>query len=609
MSFITPGIKYIKVSKFDSEGRDNTISLREITDLRLNTTDNGFINYPIVTRTEYEDYFLLQTVTTNTTSSTNNQILDYQVSASNTGPISDSFGILFPASDIGTKVINFTENIDILNYFNPVSGNYILDNTPNIPLIYTASCNYVYDGPPGQNSLVYLNFVQGDSSLGRIQITSGSGLNGTMLISGSFTPVENQIYSLYIGTSGETMNFTNIDFKITQSHPPTAGIGSQVIMEPYLPIPFTNSDYNAIINNIITSRPNNKFFNVDFLSNQIIAVNGISIISASRGIGFATPSTVPQSNYTTKRITSPRYIGKELTSAEFNKYTEGDISYGAEPVINLYDSCIYEFDWGGGGYPEYVNGGTLSLGNILLVDSLNNVNVISPSNPIYTQILESNLKNGTTIYPQTYAPGGNLGAELSVVYQGVEIPSIPSFYAPSGSGGNRAQLNYNSGIVFLSGSFFGSTLDSNGFITTSSLTFAQVNISINISSSLLQGNRWFISVYKNLGNTASGSLLQGTGSILIPPIEIFGTDFPNSNTTLFLSKEFDFSPLTGSVIGQDLGALIWSSPAGSTRIIVSGSNSSAFSGVGQGAFTTQYPKPIIPENFQSITKTYGSNKT
>jgi hypothetical protein len=399
MSFITPGIKYIKVSKFDSEGRDNTISLREITDLRLNTNDNGFINYPIVARTEYEDYFLLQTVTTNITSSTNNQILDYQVSASNVGPVSGSFDLLFPAFEIGTKVINFTETIDALNYFNPVSGNYILDNTPNIPLIYTASCNYVYDGPPGQNSLVYLNFVQGGSSLGRIQITSGSGLNGTMLISGSFTPVENQTYSLYIGTTGETMNFTNIDFKITQSQPPTAGIGSQVIIEPYLPVPFINSDYNAVINNAITSRPNDKFFDVDFSSNQITAVNRDSIISASRGIGFATPSTVPQSNYTTRRITSPRYIGKELTSAEFNKYTgpttnftsslglqtssySGDISYGKTSNVGNPATNFVFFEYLSGTSPEWGNSNEgKTFVNIKYIINENG-NVIQPVNDV-----------------------------------------------------------------------------------------------------------------------------------------------------------------------------------------------------------------------------------
>ena len=400
MSFttFTPGVKYIKISKFDSTGIDNTLSLQEITDLRLNTNDNGFINYPIVGRTEYADYFLLQTVTTNITSSTNNQILNYRVSASNAGPIPDSFGILFPDFDIGTKVINYTETIDTLNYFNPVSGNYILGNTPNIPLIYTASCTYLYDGPPGQNSLVYLNFVQGDSYLGRIQITSGSGLSGTMLISGSFTPIENQTYSLYIGTTGETMNFTNINFKITQSINPQAGIGSQVIIEPYLSVPFINSDYDSLINNAVVSRPNDNFFDVDFGSNQITAVNEASIISASKGTGFATLSTVPESNYTTTRIISPRYIGKELTSAEFNEYTgpttnftsslgfqtgsyPGDVAYGKTSNVGNPATNFVYFEYLAGSSPEWGGPGTegKTIVNVrYIIDE--NGNVISPIN-------------------------------------------------------------------------------------------------------------------------------------------------------------------------------------------------------------------------------------
>jgi hypothetical protein len=473
--------------------------------------------------------------------------------------------------------------------------------------------------------------------------------------------VSNNIWRLTFNPNNTTLTSQQSSSPITQSN-----TLSVVELNPFINdvANFTNSDYNAIINNAVISRPNDKFFDVDFSSNQFTAVNEASIISASRGIGFATPSTVPQSNYTTARIINPRYIGKELTSAQFNEYTgpttnftsslgfqtgsyPGDISYGAEPVINLYDSCIYEFDWGGGGYPEYVNGGTLSLGNILLVDSLDNVNIIPPSNPIYIQILESNLKNSTTIYPQTYAPGGNLGSELNVVYQGAEAPSISAYYIPSsasvagvGTGSSGIVTDYFGGftqgqpnfqIIDINSTDIFYTVNTNqdGFeITGSSLTSSVVynDISSSLSNST---KRWFISLYNNLGISASSkTLLQGIisgsnttfGSIntLVPPIEITDVEIKNVDEFfIFASNEYDWSVFSisqssttlSSVTRGQGGALIWSSPAGSTRIIVSGSDSSAFSGVGQGAFTTQYPNPIIPENFQSITKTYGSNKT
>ena len=226
--FYTSGVKYIKIARYDANGNDNYQSLRELDNIRLKTNDNGIINYPVATITEYPSsslngpYFLYQIGTTNATSSTNNRILNYRVSASSAGPISDSFGITQPTTEIGTKVTNYTENTDNLGYFDPTNGNYILGGTPNIPLIFTASCTFNYSGPPSLNSTVYLNFIQGNSYLGRIKITSGSGLNGTLTMSGSFTPIENQTYSLYVGTSGDTMNFTNIDFKITQSQTPVS---------------------------------------------------------------------------------------------------------------------------------------------------------------------------------------------------------------------------------------------------------------------------------------------------------------------------------------------------------------------------------------------------
>ena len=38
---------------------------------------------------------------------------------------------------------------------------------------------------------------------------------------------------------------------------------------------------------------------------------------------------------------NPRYLGSKLTSAEINKYTAGDITYGLNPVINKNSSALY----------------------------------------------------------------------------------------------------------------------------------------------------------------------------------------------------------------------------------------------------------------------------
>ena len=204
--------------------------------------------------------------------------------------------------------------------------------------------------------------------------------------------------------------------------------GATVVIEPYTAeTTFQSSDYNVLLNNAPTGRPNNSnIFVADYITDQSVPVNFLAIRSASAAL-----AATPDSNYTTLRIINPRYNGSENTSDNYNISNTGS---NTPASIDVYDTCIYEFDWMGGGYPEYVNGGTVSLGNILIVNSENSVNVVQPSNPAYPFIVEANLPEGTTIYPTPYAPGGKLGTQLSVVYNRAEIPALATYAIPSSGG-------------------------------------------------------------------------------------------------------------------------------------------------------------------------------
>ena len=307
--------------------------------------------------------------------------------------------------------------------------------------------------------------------------------------------------------------------------------GATVVVEPYTTeITFQSSDYNVLLNNAPIGRPNNSNkFIADYIIDQAVPVNFLAIRSASAAL-----AATPDSNYTTLRIINPRYNGSENTSDNYNVSNTG--SGSTTPAsIDVYDTCIYEFDWMGGGYPEYVNGGTVSLGNILIVNSENSVNVVQPSNPAYPFIIEANLPGytsgsieGTTIYPTPYAPGGKLGTQLSVVYNRAEIPALSTYYLPKGP------LNFNPTpwtLSYSNGTFVGSaflnitgslgvTTTPEGFETTSSLRYLTADMLTNITSSLGITNRWFISFYDNLGPVASGTLTQASQSAYIPPIEI-----------------------------------------------------------------------------------------
>ena len=60
-SVITKGIKYIKINRFDKQGNDNTLSLQELTNVRLKFDDLGIVDFPVLTIAEYPDYYLYRT--------------------------------------------------------------------------------------------------------------------------------------------------------------------------------------------------------------------------------------------------------------------------------------------------------------------------------------------------------------------------------------------------------------------------------------------------------------------------------------------------------------------------------------------------------------------
>ena len=55
---ITKGVKYIKINRTDEQGHDNTLSLQELTNVRLSLDDLGIVDFPVLTIAEYPDYYL-----------------------------------------------------------------------------------------------------------------------------------------------------------------------------------------------------------------------------------------------------------------------------------------------------------------------------------------------------------------------------------------------------------------------------------------------------------------------------------------------------------------------------------------------------------------------
>lgn len=102
-----------------------------------------------------------------------------------------------------------------------------------------------------------------------------------------------------------------------------------IILEPLFNIPFYGSDYDALINNYNDNRPSSYLMEVDYSENSITPVNRLAIIERT-----ATRAQVPDSNYTAISSIRPKYLGTKISSADYNTYSRGDISYGKVSVID-----------------------------------------------------------------------------------------------------------------------------------------------------------------------------------------------------------------------------------------------------------------------------------
>ncbi len=405
-----PGVKYIKIARYDAFGNDNYQSLRELDNIKIKTNDGGIINYPVVSITEYASsslntpYFLYETVSTNATSSTDNQILNYKLVVTQSSPPQYT-----TAADSGLLLIGSYDSpvVDQQNYFNITTGLYTLGNTPNISISFTAS--YRIFSTTGMVNPTLAAIINGGSSvfstsnaISSLTLTNFNSAPQTMTISGSFTPIEGQTFGIYFGDlitgTSQTSTPTFVHLLITQSISPVAGIGSQTILEPYITTPFINSDYDVLMNNAVINRPNSFYLDVDFADSQILPINQQAILGNS-----ATPAVIQDSNYssatrigastTIEPIPSgwwinSRYIGKQLQSQKTNVYTIGDISYGPTPNVSNPKTYFVQFNWLAGTAPEWGNN---SVGKV------------------YTSIKYIIDENGNRTRPINDAEGINLG--------------------------------------------------------------------------------------------------------------------------------------------------------------------------------------------------------
>lgn len=186
------------------------------------------------------------------------------------------------------------------------------------------------------------------------------------------------------------------------------------------------SDYNSLLNNVYSNRVSNVYYDVDYSQNALNPVNFAPIISQS-----ALYAQIQDSNYTSGSAwTKARYNGTRLSSATYNTYTAGDISYGKTAVIDKYTDYFLYFSnitqqvpdlsiipYGGnvtGVALISINGDVISLTpdnqNVEIVKQIfsvfSKVKMISPTQYLGTDVSNLNLTvviaGGTQNYLETF---------------------------------------------------------------------------------------------------------------------------------------------------------------------------------------------------------------
>jgi len=641
----TRGVKYIKVSRTDANGKDNTTQLQNLTDIREVFTDISYpIQYNIVGVTEYPTYYLYSIVPTDITSSADQEILNYKVSGSSTTTTS-------AGASNSRRFTTYTlqPGTNTLGYFTASSGIYTFGNTPNVSINWTASIT-------GSNS-VWLDpdsFLFGplDNNNNFISTTSPYILFGTSTtfsasFSGSFTPIENQSYGLgysNLNAPGGITGITNFQILITQSVSVQSSINDITVLEPYIDEIFEGSDCDVLQNNADLNRFDSFFMEMDFTSGSILPQNQQAILS-----GSALRAQVQPWNYTYTSQVRGRYAGKQQNAIAVNVYTSASqfttaSAYGfsgswpgdttsplvqGSVVVEQLDSCIYTTNWAGGGYPENSYGGTFSLADILLIgENKDAVQVFKTDSPLYYQILNQNLSFSSSFIQQAYAPNNALSAQLTSLYPGVQLQDaaywVPSnytisalsqggFFYPTGSPTyNVPYMNFatviTNPILIPSGIRNASGVQQTGSLITASIGFA------NMSSSLNAGNKWYLSFYQSLGNIADGTNFGQYGY----PFEITKMIQNGINSYDFLlkadarsyfptsSNPYSAYPIGYSGSQSNTGVLFIQGIPNQNQLVAYGDNSQDFSS-NSGYLTLPYPKDIIIQNAEYITKTYGNN--
>jgi len=230
-SVITKGIKYIKINRFDEQGTDNTISLQELTNLRLLFEDLGIVDFPILSIAEYSDYYLYRVGPVVLGNST-----DKFKSPTDPNTATDTYSLTSGdnTSPIFYGYTNTTGSINGNGLYNFQNGGYTV----------TATCYFSASATVVSKKQFYVLFTGSNGIISKQLFNPNFGSPGTGSYSASisYVPTSGSTLGVAFASSSVNINFNlpSIDFRITQDI--TSSIDNNILNHNFSASAYTGSD-------------------------------------------------------------------------------------------------------------------------------------------------------------------------------------------------------------------------------------------------------------------------------------------------------------------------------------------------------------------------------
>ena len=353
-SDVPPTVKYVKVtylkiSRFDKEGNDNTLSLQELTEIRWIDSSAGLVDLKVLNITEYPTYYLYKVSSKIFVDPPflpgDDNILNYSLSASFNGT-SASAGLYY----LDKWIVHNTSSGNFSTYyytFNPPSPNIVINYSASITATNYNASSVTFDFGFWENTYNGAEINYNPIALTQ-SITIPPSLTKTFTLSGltnsSFIGNSAVQYHLETNNLNAPISLSNTFWIVTHSVAPQTSTSS-VVLEPYLLSNFANSDCDVLMNNYNQNDISGFYQEVLYDNGGTVPSNLQQIIS-----GTAQYAEINDYIHNAHANVIPRYSGVRTTSANIN--LPSTVGFSNEELSNLPFSSNLNID---NGVPNVTN--------------------------------------------------------------------------------------------------------------------------------------------------------------------------------------------------------------------------------------------------------------